>query len=178
MPYCGQGGGALYTSTAVVEVVPRTCPNCKEEVPVLYNGVEVFVDPISYMIKTAGSPVHCNDIAPPRYKLAGKWYCSHPELRECHDLEPVVIHDMKVTDIDSGWSIYTEKKMAESLAIQDSQGTRNAFLAEATERAYGGQVGPGNWGHRLSQSAHDCLYRSDWRPADPLVWLLWAFHIM
>jgi hypothetical protein len=22
---------------------------------------------------------------PPRYKVGGKWYCSYPELKECHD---------------------------------------------------------------------------------------------
>jgi hypothetical protein len=33
------------------------------------NGTEAFVDPISYVIKSAGSPVHCNDVEPPRYKV-------------------------------------------------------------------------------------------------------------
>jgi hypothetical protein len=40
-----------------------------EEIPALFNGTEVFVDPISHVIKTVGLPVHCNDIAPPRYKV-------------------------------------------------------------------------------------------------------------
>ncbi len=58
--------------------------NCTEEIPVTVNGTDAFVDPISYVIKSAGSPIHCNDVAPPRYKVGGKWYCSYPELKECH----------------------------------------------------------------------------------------------
>ncbi len=48
-----------------VEVVLRSHGNCTEEIPVTVNGTDVFVDPISYVIKSAGSPIHCNDVAPP-----------------------------------------------------------------------------------------------------------------
>jgi hypothetical protein len=76
----------VYVTRCVpVEVVPRSNKNCTEEIPVTLNGTEAFMDPISYVIKSAGSPVHCNDIARPRYKVGGKWYCSYPELREFHD---------------------------------------------------------------------------------------------
>ncbi len=51
-----KAGGAVYvTQCAPVEVVPRSHKNCMEEIPVLSNGTEVFVDPISYVIKSAGS---------------------------------------------------------------------------------------------------------------------------
>ncbi len=53
----------------IVEVVPRSHKNCTEEIPVLSNGTEVFVDLIRYVITSAGSPVQCNDIAPRRYKV-------------------------------------------------------------------------------------------------------------
>ncbi len=39
-----------------MEVVPRTHPNCTEEIPVTINGTDAFVDPISYVIKSAGRP--------------------------------------------------------------------------------------------------------------------------
>jgi hypothetical protein len=65
--------GAVYvTRCAPVEVLPHSHKNCTEEIPVTLNGTEAFVDPISYVIKSAGSPVHCNDIVPPRYKEGGK----------------------------------------------------------------------------------------------------------
>ncbi len=60
------------TKCSPVEVVPRIHANCTEEIPVTINGTDAFVDPISYVIKSAGSPIHCNDVAPPRYKVGGK----------------------------------------------------------------------------------------------------------
>ncbi len=63
-----------------MKVNPRSHKNCIDEIPALSNGTEVFVDPISYVIKTPGSSVHCNDIALPRYKVGGKWHCSYLEL--------------------------------------------------------------------------------------------------
>jgi hypothetical protein len=62
-----KAGGAMYVMRCAPVKVPRSHKNCTEEIPVMLNRTEVFVDPISYVIKSAGSPVHCNDIAPPRY---------------------------------------------------------------------------------------------------------------
>jgi hypothetical protein len=62
-----------------MQVVPRSHRNCTEEIPVLLNRTEIFVDPISYIITLAGWPMHCNDVAPPRYKFGNKWFCSYSE---------------------------------------------------------------------------------------------------
>ncbi len=81
-----KAGGAVYvTRCSPVEVLPRSQRNCTEEIPVTVNGTDAFVDPISYVIKSTGSPIHCNDVAPPRYKVGGNWYCSYPVLKECDD---------------------------------------------------------------------------------------------
>jgi hypothetical protein len=69
-----------------------------EEIPALSNGTEV--DPISYIIKTAGSPVHCNDIAPSRYKVGGKWYYSYLELRECHDPAMLPVAEVRMESVE------------------------------------------------------------------------------
>ncbi len=69
-----KAGGAVYvTRCAPVEVAPRLHGNCMEEIPALLISTEIFVDPISYVITSARSPMHYNDINPPRYKLGGKW---------------------------------------------------------------------------------------------------------
>ncbi len=47
----------------------RSHKNWTEEVPAIYNVTEVFLNNMSYVIKTVGSPVHCNDVTPPRYKF-------------------------------------------------------------------------------------------------------------
>jgi hypothetical protein len=89
---------------------PRSHKKCTEEIPALSNGTEVFVDPISCVIKTARSPVHCNDIAPPSYKVGHKWYCSYPERRECQDparlpVDEVKIEGLRMNNIGLGKSI-------------------------------------------------------------------------
>ncbi len=43
------------TKCSPVEVVPRIHANCTEEIPVTINGTDAFMDPISYVIKSAGS---------------------------------------------------------------------------------------------------------------------------
>jgi hypothetical protein len=131
------GGTTYITRCAQVEVISRSHKNCTEEIPVL-NRKEMFMDPMSYIIKSAGSPVHCNDIATPRYKVRGKWYCSYPELRECHDptmlpVDKVKIDPVNVNNIGLGKSIYTKKQLEEFAAFQDSQGTRKAYLAETAK---------------------------------------------
>jgi hypothetical protein len=140
-----KAGGAVYvTRCSPVEVVPQSHGNCTEEIPVTVNGTDAFVDPISYVIKSAGSPIHCNDVAPPRYKVGGKWYCSYPELKECHDpemlpVDEVRIDPVQVNDIGLGKSIYTQEQLDEFAMFQDSQGTRKAYLAETAEMAYIGR---------------------------------------
>jgi hypothetical protein len=56
------------------------------EIPAVFNGTDVFIDPISYIIKTHAVPVRCTDIAPPRFLIGGCWYCLFEGrgLSECH----------------------------------------------------------------------------------------------
>jgi hypothetical protein len=74
-----------------------------------YDGNEK----ISLVIKTAAAPVRCNDIAPLRWKLGGKWYYSFPALRDCAEpaqlpVDPVKISDVNVLDL--GLGVYVEWK--------------------------------------------------------------------
>ncbi len=143
-------------------MLPRSHKNCTEEIPVTVNGTQAFLDPISYVIKSAGSPVHCNDVAPPRYKVAGKWYCSYPDLRECHDpamlpVDEVKINLVTVNNIGLGKSIYTREQLEEFVRFQDSQGTRKAYLAETAEIAYMDRNEKGEWGLALGSAAQTSL---------------------
>jgi hypothetical protein len=120
------------------------------------------VDPISYVIKSAGSPIHCNDVAPPRYKVGRKWYCSYPELKECHDPAMLPVDEVKIdlvemSKIGLGKSIYTKEQLDEFARFQDSQGTRKAYLAETAELAYTGRSESGEWGLALSSAAQGSL---------------------
>jgi hypothetical protein len=96
------------------------------------------VDPISLVIKTAAAPVRCNNIAPPRWKLGGKWYCSFPALRDCVEpsqlpVDPVKISDVDILGLGLGKSIYSKEQMED-------------FSASRTARTPGGH----NWRRRPS----------------------------
>jgi hypothetical protein len=141
---------AYVTRCNPVEVLPRVSSNCMEEIPVTWNNTSLYVDPISYVIKSAASPTRCNDIAPPRWKIAGRWYCAYPSIRECappRDLpvKPVIIDKEDVLDLGLGRSIYSKAQVEEFLKFQDSQGTRRAYLTETAELAYGGSGEDGSW---------------------------------
>jgi hypothetical protein len=150
------------TRCSPVELLPRSHKNCTEEIPVTVNGTDPFVDPITYVIKSAGSPIHCNDVAPPRYKVGGKWYGSYPVLKECHNpamlpVDEVRIDPVKINNIGLGKSIYTKEQLEEFAQFQDSQGTRKAYLAETAEMAYTGRNEKGEWGLALSLASQGSL---------------------
>jgi hypothetical protein len=68
-----KNGATVYvTRCQPVEVTPRTHTNFTNEIPAEYNNTDVFIDPISFVIKAAAAPVRCNDIAPPRWRLNGR----------------------------------------------------------------------------------------------------------
>ncbi len=145
------------TRCQAAEVLPRTRTNCTNEIPAILNRTNVFVDPISFLIKAAAVPVRCNDVAPPRWRLNGRWYCAFPEIRDCAEpgkipMKPIAIEDVKVMDLGLGRSIYSPAQLEEFACFQESQGTRRAFLAESAERAYNSRVG-GQWGSGLSDLA-------------------------
>jgi len=157
-----KNGATVYvTRCQPVEVTPRTHTNCTNEIPAQYNNTDVFVDPISFVIKAAAAPVRCNDIAPPRWRLNGRWYCAYPQIRDCGEpgripIKPVNIDDVGVMNLGLGRSIYSPEQLEEFKRFQESQGTRRAFLADSAERAYNSRVG-NEWGSGLSGIATDSL---------------------
>ncbi len=85
--------------------------------------------------------------------MGGKWYCSYPVLKECHDpamlpVDEVRIDPVKINNIGLGKSIHTKEQLEEFARFQDSQGTWKAYLAETAEMAYTGRNEKGEWGDR------------------------------
>jgi hypothetical protein len=153
-----KNGATVYvTKCQPLSVTPRTHANCTNEIPVEYNGTNTFVDPISFVIKSAAASVRCNDIAPPCWKLSGRWYCPFPQIRDCAEpgqipTKPVMINDVEVMSLGLKKSIYSPEQIQEFVRFQESQGTRRAFLAESAERAYNGRT-RGEWGSGLTSVA-------------------------
>jgi hypothetical protein len=78
-----------------VEVMPRVSSNCTEEIPVTWNTTSLFVDLISYVIKSAASPTQYNDIAPPMWNTSRALVLCipcHPECAPPRDLAVEAVH--------------------------------------------------------------------------------------
>jgi hypothetical protein len=59
------------TKCILVKVVSCSHAYCTGEIPDVYYRTEIIVDPISYVINSAGSLLHCNDV-PPSIQTDGK----------------------------------------------------------------------------------------------------------
>jgi hypothetical protein len=97
-----------------------------EQIPVTRNNT-MFVEQISYVIKSAASPTQCNDIVPPRWNIAWCRYFAYPSIWDCVPpkgllVEAVHIDNQGLLDLGLG-------------QFQDSQGTRRAHLMETAELA-------------------------------------------
>jgi hypothetical protein len=114
-----RNGATVYvTKCQAVELVPRQHTECTNEIQVTFNNSEVFVDPISIVIKTTAALVRCNDVAPPRWKLGGKWYFSVPALRDCAEPSQLPVDPVKISVDDFlglglGKIIYSKEQMEE-----------------------------------------------------------------
>ncbi len=62
--------------------------------------------------------------------------------------------DVNLLNLGLGRSIYRKEQMEDFARFQDSQNTRKAYLAEASELAYLGRSG-GEWGLGLTELARD-----------------------
>ena len=111
-----RAGSVVYaTHCNPVQVVPRSLMpgNCSHEIPASFNGTDVFVDPINWVIRPLGTTVHCSDVAPPRFLIQSAWYCQYQgSLMECHKpanlpIAPLGI-DEPTMQLGLGRSIYTD----------------------------------------------------------------------
>jgi hypothetical protein len=154
------------TRCQATEVTLRIHTNCTNKIPAELNGTHMFMDPIIFMIKAAAVPVRCNDIAFPRWRLNGRWYCTFLQIWDCAKpgpipVKPIASDDVKVMNLGLGRSIYSPAMLEEFARFQESQGTRRTFLAESAKRAYNSRAG-GQWGSGLSDLATENLIDALW----------------
>jgi hypothetical protein len=139
-----KAGATVYiTPCKLVSVTPRAVPNCTAEIPASYNGSEVFIDPISYVIRNYGTPMRCTDIAPPQFQIGGRWYCliAQRGLSECHQPLAVPIAAVEIDhDVAEPWglgrSIYSNAQLAAFAEFQQSAAVRAAYVTNVSELAY------------------------------------------
>ena len=63
----------------------RQSPNCTQEVPVVVEGQEAWVDPITRNLVDFPTPVPCDPLNPVTFRLDGRWMCATPDFHPCPD---------------------------------------------------------------------------------------------
>jgi hypothetical protein len=88
-----RSGGVVYVARCGMVVVElRNHTVCTQEIPVIHRGEEVYVDPLSLVIRRSATPVKCRKRAPPRWKIGKEWFCGYPEIRPCNGPGPLPEH--------------------------------------------------------------------------------------
>ncbi len=63
-----------------------------QEIPVTHQGRDVYVEPLSLVIRRSATPVKCRRRTPPRWKIGKKWFCGYPKIRPCNGPGPLPGH--------------------------------------------------------------------------------------
>jgi hypothetical protein len=88
-----RSGGVVYVARCGMVVVElRNHTVCTQEIPVIHQGEEMYVDPLSLVIRRSATPVKCRKRAPPRWKIGKEWFCGYPEIRPCNGPGPLPEH--------------------------------------------------------------------------------------
>ena len=88
-----RSGGVVYVARCGMVVVElRNHTICTQEIPVIHRGEEVYVDPLSLVIRRSATPVKCRKRTPPRWKIGKGWFCGYPEIRPCNGPGPLPEH--------------------------------------------------------------------------------------
>jgi len=88
-----RSGGVVYVARCGMVVVElRNHTVCTQEIPVVHRGEEMYVDPLSLVVRRSATPVKCRKRAPPRWKIGKDWFCGYPEIRPCNGPGPLPGH--------------------------------------------------------------------------------------
>jgi hypothetical protein len=160
-----KAGATVYvTRCRPVSMTPRAVVNCTAEIPASNNRSKVYIDPISYVIKSYGTPIKCTDIAPPRFQIGGRWYCliAQRGLSECHQPLALPIAAVEIVHEEPepwglGRSSYSEAQLAAFAEFQQAAAVRAAYVADVSELAYSRRGPDGEWGLPLGPRATEAI---------------------
>jgi hypothetical protein len=127
-----RSGGVVYVARCGMVVVElRNHTACTQEIPVIRQGREVYVDPLSLVIRRSATPVKCERKTPPRWKIGKKWFCGYPEIRPCNGPGPVPGHlRTNVQEVKKVASLDLEKEME---GYQQEKSDHDEFAQERLE---------------------------------------------
>ena len=77
------GGAVIIEECPVIKVKLTAFSNCTQEIPAIYNGTQIFVDPVTHVVKDWPRITVCSDAYPSYYRINDEWVCSTPRYEKC-----------------------------------------------------------------------------------------------
>ena len=134
-------GEVLYVyQCQAVTVTPREETRCTKELPVLWQGHNYYLEPVSRLLKRYGAPVPCSHMMPSKFlTLDGRWIAATPQLlvtRAPAEIMEVTGGHFNLTHEDmSEGGLYTASQLAEFTRLLDYPRTKalvaNSIYQEA-----------------------------------------------
>ena len=89
----GGKGFIAQTRGAVVHIIKcvaaqasyRAIDEDTEEIPLTYKGRELFVDPVTMVLKPNATVVKSGAYTPVMWKIGGIWFCKRKERNPCNE---------------------------------------------------------------------------------------------
>lgn len=138
------GAVAHITPCRQVEVTPRDPQTCTQEIPVKFNGTDMYADPFTMILAPNATSTACTGIAPIKWKINRLWFCSTPKIVECSSptkLSPATLlissHKVQTEGIGAGMFTEEDRLAFAKRAYQDN--SRKSFTNKAA-RTYSGEV--------------------------------------
>jgi hypothetical protein len=77
--------GAVAYITTCVELIatPASYANCTAEIWVIVDKVLYFANPFNFVLHTVATILPCSTITRVKWKIAGEWKCSTPDMMDC-----------------------------------------------------------------------------------------------
>ena len=145
------GGAVIIEECPAVKVRLTTYKNCTREIPATYEGVQIFVDPVTRVVKDWPRVTICNEAYPVYYPINKGWICATPNYGKCQNnptrLAPSISIDtgLKVPEVEAySPDIYSKEIWEASRNRRQWESAEPAIVNLQIERlAQGGQLIPG-----------------------------------
>ena len=113
--------------------------NCTQEIPVKRGNDTLFVHPITRILQPSPTIVTCSAVTPIQWKIAGRWLCASPTVRDCRaptQLSPTSLK-FKFEDFTMGLGhgVVNEEEQEKHLRFQFSVLDRQPVQAFITYEA-------------------------------------------
>ena len=106
----------------------------------------MFADPLTLILNSFPTIIPCSDLMPPRWRMGGTWYCSHPRVLPCEspdqlNLTVTTYRPLHRFTVGMGKGVYSQEQLALHREFQLSQMSRRPVLAKITNAATAGGHG-------------------------------------